>query len=239
MSEPYEPYEIVMAHPNRNAVGNDLLGWLEAQLDAAGERPLLLTGTGDAFSAGLDLREVASFDLEAMEPFLRRFDALVTRLFHHPAPTVAWVNGHAIAGGAVLALCCDHRVAQDEPKLRIGLNEVAIGACYPLKTMRIVRYRLPAHHEEEVLLGARLYGARDALRLGLLDEVSKDAETLARKRLAGLAAHHPPTYATTKGVLRGGVTDVTPEDERRFAEVEVPLWASDEVKRRLLAVLGK
>ena len=72
---------------------------------------MLLTGDGDAFSAGLNLKEVASLDAPGMERFLATLEKMVTTLFEYPGPTIAWVNGHAIAGGCVLALCCDHRVA--------------------------------------------------------------------------------------------------------------------------------
>jgi enoyl-CoA hydratase len=230
---------IRMQHPAKNALGSDLMGWLEEEISRAGADPILLTGTADAFSAGLDLREVASLDALGMEKFLRRLDVLATRLFHHPAPVVACINGHAIAGGAVLAACCDWRIAQRHPKTRIGTNEVAIGACFPPAILAIMTYRIPAQARERVLLGAGLFDVDGALAMGLIDEVVDDAEAAAKLRLEALASHPRSTYAITKANLRGGVTTISPAAERRFREQEVPIWSSAEIKARVAAVLTK
>jgi enoyl-CoA hydratase len=227
---------IRMQHPAKNALGNDLMGWLEAEMHTAGDQPILLTGTGDAFSAGLNLKEVASLDRPGMERFLRRMDALSARLFDHPAPTVALVNGHAIAGGCVLAMCCDGRIATPGPK-KIGVNEVAIGASFPPAIFRIMMHRLPAHVRERVMLGAGLFDVEQSLLLGLVDEVGDEGS--AMKRLQALSAHPRATYAVTKGAIRYGVTQPTPADERRFLEHSLPLWISHEMKERVLAVLSK
>jgi enoyl-CoA hydratase len=139
----------------------------------------------------------------------------------------------------VLALCCDHRVAVEEVRTKIGVNEVALGVCFPPRILNICRSRIPRRHHDEVLLGARLYAPADALRLGLVDEVSSDAEALARRRLAELAAIPRRAYATTKAVLHGEAARLDEADERRFREIELPLWRSPEVRQRVLAVLGK
>jgi enoyl-CoA hydratase len=230
---------IRMQHPAKNALGSDLMGWLEEELSRAGNEPILLTGTGDAFSAGLDLKEVASLDANGMERFLRRLDALATRLFQHEAPVVACINGHAIAGGAVLAACCDWRIAQRHPKTRIGTNEVAIGACFPPAILKIMVHRLDASVRERVLLGAGLFDVDTALALGLVDEVVDDAEAAATKRLEALSLHPRSTYALTKANLRRDVTAPSPADEPRFLEQEVPIWSSPEMKARVAAVLSK
>jgi enoyl-CoA hydratase/carnithine racemase len=230
---------IRMQHPAKNALGSDLMGWLETEMERAGAEPILLTGSGDSFSAGLDLKEVASLDGAGMERFLRRLDAIAVRLFLHPAPVVACVNGHAIAGGCVLATCCDWRIAQRHPKTRIGTNEVAIGACFPPAILKIMVHRLPARVRERVLLGAGLVDVEGALALGLVDEASDDAEAAATKRLEALSAHPRSTYALTKSALRSAVVARSAEDERRFREQEVPIWSSGEMKARVAAVLGK
>lgn len=231
-------YEIRMAHPGRNALGTDLMNWLDAELSAAGEEPVLLTGSGDAFCAGLDLKELVSTAPEDMPRFLGLIDHFAARLFDHPAPTVAWINGHAIAGGCVLALCCDYRVASRSPRARMGVNEVALGACYPPRVLRIVRERLDASHCHEVLLGAQLYDLEESLRLGLIDEVAEDGETRARQWLDRLAAHPSETYRITKAHLHRGVTEVSDEEQASFLADEIPIWNSDGIKQRVMAILG-
>ena len=232
-------YEIRMAHPAKNALGTDLVAWLEAELDQAGDAPVFLTGTDGAFCAGLNLKEVAACDVPAMERMLLRLDALALRILEHPAPTVAFVNGHAIAGGCVLVQCCDYRVAIDDPKVRIGLNEVALGACYPPGILNVVRHRLPRRVQAEVLLGAGLYAPTDAMRLGLIDDARPDAEDAARAWIDRVARHPRRTYAHTKSILNRGVARANPEDSRRFLEEELPIWTSDEIRERVRAVLAR
>jgi enoyl-CoA hydratase/carnithine racemase len=156
----------------------------------------------------------------------------------YPGPTVAFIDGHAIAGGAILALCCDRAVAVDEPKLRIGLNEVAIGVRFPPRILAIVEQQVPRATIDEVVLGAQLFAPRDAVRVGLVDELGDLA--VAEARLAALAKHPRETYAWTKARLRGDENTLCGATEHEaFLHELAPLWASREVKERLTSVLGK
>jgi enoyl-CoA hydratase/carnithine racemase len=231
--------EIRMDAPRRNAISTDMMRFLLRRLDEAESRPLLLTGTGESFSSGLDLKEVASLDIGAMETFFRLLDLAVERLYTHPAPTVALVNGHAIAGGCVLALACDHRVAVDEPRFRIGLNEVALGLRYPPRILAMIRHRVPPQHLERVVLGAALCSPVEALALGLLDEVSSDPRPAAEARLAALAALPPSAYAATKRDLRGSVMAPVAKDEERFVSEVLPTWVAPEVRTRIAQALAR
>lgn len=232
-------YTIQMAQPGKNALSTVSMTWLDAELDRAGSAPILLTGSDDAFCAGLDLKEVASLDRAGMERFLRHVDRIAMRLFDHPAPVVAALNGHAIAGGCVLALCCDWRVATTNPRTRIGVNEIALGAAYPPRILKIVLHRISAQNRARVLLGAHLHAPEEARALGLVDELADDPLALATKRLGELSAHPRAGYAHAKALLRRGVTTLGAEDERRFADVELPLWLGDDVRRKIDAVLKR
>jgi enoyl-CoA hydratase len=230
---------VTMDGAKKNALGTPMMRFLLEQLGQAGGRPILLTGTGDAFSAGLDLKEIASLDASGMESFLRLLDTLMATLFAYPAPTVALVNGHAIAGGCILALCCDHRVAPDVPSLRIGLNEVALGLRFPPKLMTIVRRRVPRSSVERVVLGADLFDPRTSLRLGLLDDVvADDARAAAERHLTMLASYPAVAYAAAKSELRGPL-EVSKDDEQRFVEEVLPSWTTPELKTRVLAALTR
>jgi enoyl-CoA hydratase/carnithine racemase len=195
--------EIVITSPSKNAVSSSLLESLARDLEAAGGEPLLLSGAGDAFSAGLDLTEVARIDEPIARRLLGALEHLVAALYTYPAPTVALVNGHAIAGGCVLALCCDHRVATADPRVRIGLNEVALGLAFPPVTLAMVRARLTAPEAERVILGSQLLEPAAALAAGLVDEVAADARAVAVARLEALARHPRAAYARAKADLRG------------------------------------
>ena len=91
-------------------------------------------------------------------------------LLGFPKPTVAMVNGHAIAGGLVMVLACDYRLGA-RGDYRVGLNEVAIGASFPHVAFEIVAPAPGARPRRELLLGAALYPASQALRLGIVDEL--------------------------------------------------------------------
>ena len=233
-----EPAVIELSAKGKNALGTDLLIRVLAEIRAAGGRPLLLTGAGDAFSAGLNLKEVVSLDGPQMEAFLRLLEETIEALLAYPGPTVAAVNGHAIAGGAVLARCCDVAIATTNPRARIGLNEVAIGLRFPPRTFRAMAHKLPARHHAEVLLGAGLHGPEDALRLGLVDALDDDCLDAARGRLAALARHPPDAYAATKADLLRGVLDVTEHELVSFIEEVVPVWTSAPIRARIRALLG-
>ena len=100
MTDPSDlPVRVVLDGPGKNALSTPLMTRALGEVRAAGSRPVLLTGAGDAFSAGLNLKELATLDGAGMERFLGLLGELVRALYLHPAPTVALVNGHAIAGG--------------------------------------------------------------------------------------------------------------------------------------------
>jgi enoyl-CoA hydratase/carnithine racemase len=231
--------EIILDGPGKNALGIELMQSLRAELARAGGEPVLMTGAGDAFSAGLNLKEVAELDAQGMHTFLDLLEDLVHDLYLYPGPLVALVNGHAIAGGCVVALCADHRIAKASAHVRVGLNEVALGVRFPPRVLRLARARLPAEHRERVLLGAELYTVEHARELGLVDEVADDASSRAGERLANLARHPRDAYAATKLALRRNELQASPEERARWLEHDLPVWTSPETKERVRAVLRR
>lgn len=232
-------HRLVIAAPGRNALSTDLMQRLLAGVRAAAGRPLLLVGSDGAFSAGLNLKEVAGLDQPGMTRFLLLLDDLIEALYEYPGPTVACVDGHAIAGGCVLALCCDWRVAADRAELRIGLNEVALGLEFPPKILALARDRVPRRHLERVVLEAGLYDPRTARELGLVDEVSAEPLAAAEAALERLAASPAATYTATKRALRTGVLAIDDARRRHFAQHIVPAWCAEETKARISAALRR
>lgn len=232
-------HTITLDGPGKNALGTPLLRQLQAELATAGSAPLLLRGANGVFSAGLDLGEVLHLDGPRMATFLDLLEDVVCRLFDHPAPTVAAIGGHAIAGGSVLALCCDHIVATTDPKVKIGLNEVALGLRFPPRILRVVRDRLPRETTAEVILGAALHDPAAALRLGLVDALSEDPEQAALDRLHHLAALPRAAWTATKQTLRADVTTARPGERAAFLADVVPAWTSPEVAERVAKILRR
>lgn len=227
-------FELVLSAPGKNALSTSVLEDLRRRLSGARGEPLLLTGAGDAFCAGLNLKEVAALDLDGARRLLRALEVLVGELFTYPAPTVALVNGHAIAGGCVLALCCDHRVAASDPRIRIGLNETALGLPFPPKVLAMVRSRVPPGALDRVILEAGLHPPEQARALGLVDEVADDARPVAVAALERLSGHPRDAYARNKALMRAGVL----EAQGQATEDELArIWGSAEVRARAAAAL--
>lgn len=228
--------DVVIEGAGRNALSTPVLTALRDAVRAAAGQPILLRGANGTFSAGLNLKEIASLDAEGMGRFLTLLEDTISELFLHPAPVVGLIEGHAIAGGCVLAQCCDWRVSGADEKARLGLNEVALGLQFPPRIWAIVHARIPSTAREQVLLGAGLHPPAEALRLGLVDEVAAEPEARARAVLAALGAHPNVAYAATKKALREGMIA-----EARKADVTalIPRWVSDDVKARVLAVLKR
>jgi enoyl-CoA hydratase len=169
-------------------IEHDRVGALDVELlDAlteavtASDRALVITGTGSSFSAGVDLRRILEGRRPYTEALLTALSRTYRAVFDHPRPTVAAVNGHAIAGGCVLALACDLRLMSGG---RIGLTELAVGVPFPTSALEIVRHAFGSR-AGQVLLRAQTADRERALALGMVDELTEPGELLAR----GLAGH--------------------------------------------------
>jgi enoyl-CoA hydratase len=196
---------LTLDRPPANAEDESLLTDLRVALDAAAAddavRAVVLTGAGAFFSGGFDLAAPRRDD-DAARKIRDLFRDTHLRLLTLPKPTVAMVNGHAIAGGLVLVLACDYRLGL-HGTYRIGLNEVAIGASFPRIAFEIVQLRLTHARASEMLLGAALYPASEAIRLGVVDELlATDAfEATVMRHAARLGAFPREAYAHTKAAL--------------------------------------
>jgi enoyl-CoA hydratase len=199
---------LTLDRPPANAINQEFLRDLSAALDEAREdgavRALVITGNGPFFCGGFDLHSEAQAGglLQEQATGFRLYHESHLKLLAFPKPTIAMMNGHAIAGGAVIVLACDYRLGLDGD-YRVGLNEVAIGAAFPRAAFEIVRLRLSHQQASEVLLGAQVYPASQAVRLGVADELLPAAtfEETVMRRAARLASYPREAYAHTKAML--------------------------------------
>lgn len=198
---------VTLDRPPANALNREFFVELEALLDRlAGDaslRAAVLTGTGRFFSAGLDLFEVFAYDEADFAEFTRCFDRGFARLFAFPKPLIAALNGHAIAGGAVLAACADRRLMA-EGGGRAGLTELQLGVTFPGIILEIVRYGCAGRYLDEIVCGAATYPPQESAQRGLVDEVVPAGELLDRSIDAakGLATILPSAFSATKRALR-------------------------------------
>lgn len=199
------------------------------------ELPVVLTGHGDAFSAGIDFQY--SFDIfgsgnpEKIREWYRIYRATNLRIFQYPRPTVAAMNGHAIAGGLITALDCDFRIAARKPA-KFGLNEVPIGIPMPAAYVEIIKYALGDQVAALTTLTGKLYGLEEAERLGFFHEVVSP-EKLISTAISYAKCITPDcntAYAMSKKALQDGV--VRQIEERTVAlDANLPAGMSDERNR--------
>ena len=159
---------VTMTSNKVNAMNDEFFTDLQAaivELQSSETLPVVLTGSYRCFCAGLDLRELYDFDRTTLAAFVDRLDETVLAWFSLPRPTVAALNGHAIAGGCVLALSCDVRVSVDRDAT-IGLNEVQVGIPFPAVPLTVSRFALSLAHAREVLLFGGLYSPGEAAKRG-------------------------------------------------------------------------
>jgi enoyl-CoA hydratase/carnithine racemase len=184
-----EVRELRLARPPVNALDPALVSGLRRAIEAApgdGAAALVLSGRPGMFSAGLDVPQLLALDRPAIAAFLADLFALMEALARSPLPVAAALTGHSPAGGAVLALFCDHRVMAepdperpDKPYL-FGLNEVHVGLAVPAVLQTALARLVGRHRAEELAVWGRLVDSREAHRLGLVDELAPAGEVVGR-----------------------------------------------------------
>jgi enoyl-CoA hydratase len=190
---------LMLNHGPVNALDLELLTALPVALAETGDAPVVLTGAGRCFSAGVDLKRIVDGGAPYVEEFLPALSAAFLAVFEHPRPVVAAVNGHALAGGCVLAAACDVRFMSGGT---IGLTELAAGVPFPTVPLEIMRYAAGVAVNRMVLTAARLDAAQ-AHRIGLVDEVVTDDLLGAAVSSASELANVPAAvYARAKRQLR-------------------------------------
>jgi enoyl-CoA hydratase len=219
-----------------NALNPRSLAAIERALDEAqggGARGLVLTGYARFFSAGLDLVTLYGLERDAMDGFMAWFDAVMLRVFAFPRPVVAAVGGHAVAGGAVLALACDARVLGADAG-RFGLNEIRLGVPFPASAIEIVRHAVPAGSVGQVLYEGELFAPREALARGLVtDVVAGDTLEAAQEICARLAAAPADAFETIKTALKGPAVERAHATLKPLRRAFVDAWYSPEARRRI------
>lgn len=200
------------------------------KLQGSGAGALVVTGAGKVFSAGVELDRVLQGGADYTDRLLLALSDAFEALFCYPGPTVAAINGAAVAGGCVLACACDRRLIS--PDAKIGASEVRVGVPFPVAALEVMRYAC-GRHVEEVLLGGGLYRGDDAVASGLAHRVVRDdlleAAVAQATDLGGISAE---AYAHTKGQLRAPTMARICEGGEIDREVSRS-WSSEDTRQRI------
>ncbi len=220
-----------------NAPVNALdLNLLEVIIDSmrSVEGPVVLTGAGRSFSAGVDLRALADGGTDYSGRFVAALSEAFLAIYDHPAPVVAAINGHAIAGGCVLAMCADLRLMSGGT---IGLTELAVGVPFPVAALEICRDAMGTS-ARLAALQAKTVDANTALARGWIDEVVPKDEVVDRALATAreLGQYSPAAYAATKMQLHRPVRAAIDAGTATDADVRAS-WISEDTRVRINAFL--
>lgn len=217
-----------LAHGRANALDLELCRALRdrlAELDAGPARAVVLTGREAIFSAGVDLKRVLDEGVPYLRDFVPALDAAFEALLRFRKPVVAAVNGHAIAGGCVLACAADQRLMAAGPA-RIGVPELRVGVAFPGSVVEIMRLVVAPGHLAELLYRGATLEPQVALQWGLVDALSEPARLMddALATAAELAAAQPGSFALTKAQLRAPALGNVASARERYGQAVLDQW---------------
>lgn len=230
--------DVCISRGKVNALNEEVIDELRSRLEVLEEdnsiRAVVLTGTGAFFSFGFDIPALYDLAREDFTRYLTKFTDLISYLFLFPKPVVAALNGHAIAGGCMLATACDHRIMVSG-KAKISLNEITFGATVFQSAVEQCRYWVGSRMTQEMLFSGIMYTAEQAQDFGLVQEVvvpdrlSHIAVATARR----FAQLQQPAFASLKRLLRAPIVETLAVREQRAITEFVDIWYSDRVRQNL------
>lgn len=223
-----------------NAIDYPFMESLGASLDLArseGARAVVLTGRGKVFCGGLDLVTIFDYDRAEIGRFHDAFGDTFTKVLTFPRPVVAALNGHALAGGCILAMACDVRVAAPGGFF-IGLNEVAIGLSFPASAYEIARRATPDAAAPLVFLEGKRFTPEEALQAGLIQKIAGERGVVAEAQeiAARLSAGGIEAIADAKADLVAPVLERIAGTAAAKRERFLDRWFAPEARERIGAL---
>lgn len=234
--------ELTLARGRVNAINERMLEEMEGcfrSLEAdSSVRAVLWGGEGKFFSFGFDVPELFPRPKEAFIRFLDGFADLCAYLFSYPKPIVAALNGHAVAGGCLLALTCDYRLMATG-SCKIGLNEITFGSGLPACAAEMLRFCAGARNAQIILYSGALYSAEEAFARNLVDQVCAEGDLLGEARAVArnLGDKDPVAFTSIKKLLRGPVAEEMVRLHRASAREMADIWYSEGTRRKLQGIV--
>jgi len=197
-------------------------------------RGMVLTSANDKiFSLGFDIPRLYEAGREEVGRFFRFFNRTCLDLYTLPKPTIAAITGHAIAGGAILALCCDYRYIAEGRKL-MGLNEIKLGVPVPYLPDCIARELLGVNKARHVLETGDFFTSEDLLLMGMVDRVLPLENVLARSvERARELGSTPQAFAVIKQNRVETIEERVRERGEQKTRFFVDCWFSPDTRKRL------
>ncbi len=212
-------------HGKVNSITLETLRKLKGIVKRANEdasiRGIILTGAGRTFSGGFDLPMFLGFkDVEEVAAFIQEEDEILTELFMCRKPVVSAINGHAVAGGLIVAMASDYRIVKNHPKINLGMSEIKIGLPLSIAQSEIMRFGFDSNKRfTDVMYFGKMVNVEAAKQLDLVDEVVEEAELMnrAKKIVAKWIDNPGRSFIKLKEGLRKPIAD---RITKRLAEEE-------------------
>jgi enoyl-CoA hydratase len=228
-----------LADGKANAMSLQFCETLTAHFAAiAPQRAVVLTGSGRIFSAGVDLLRLTEGGAPYIRKFLPALSAMLGAVFSHPAPVVAAINGHAIAGGCVLACAADRRLMTPDGG-RIGVTELLVGVPFPPVAMEIMRFATAPRFLVDAIFSGATYTASNALERGWIHDVVEPQALLndAIAAAKALAALPPDAFALSKRQIRAPALERMKNPVLEDAIEQI--WTAPETLARIRDYVGR
>jgi len=237
--------DIAVARMNNgvtNAIHPELIADLCETMNKAGKEStaIILTGNERFFSMGFDLPRVMAFDRQGLSSFLFEFQHMLFQLATLPVPVISALTGHAVAGGAILAIACDYRIAKSE-KMKTGFNESLLGLTIPCLAELMLCRCVGSRKSQHLLAEGTLITAEDAVSIGLFDEACVLESVMDRAFYKARLLQEIPleTFAAIKSnqledIRKKYLARVKPKTEQ-FMD----LWFTKETQKRLSMAMKK
>lgn len=222
-----------------NAIDLELVDQLSNELIKLKDDPnvdgIVLTGSKDKFfSIGLEIPKLFGLTREEFTKFYISFNRLSMDLFTFPKPTMAAITGHAIAGGCILALCCDYRYIAEGRKL-MGLNEIKLGVPVPYPADCMLRQIVKPQAAREIMYTGEFFNPGQLHQFGMVDEVMPLDQVIQKsiEKVKLVGSYSNDAFGMIK---RNNVESVVKQVQDRLVEKEeyfIKCWYSDEVRENL------
>jgi enoyl-CoA hydratase/carnithine racemase len=232
---------LTLASDKVNALDREVLDEVVACVDLCEQDPrigaLIVTGAGSLFSAGVNVKDVLEHDQAHTRELLSALSTAIVALFRCSKPTVAAINGSAIAGGCLLACACDQRLIAEDA--RIGVTELRVGVAFPTFAIELLKHAC-GPHAEQLMFDARLLDADEACRFGLAHRRLPRSELAAAALSAAeqLASFDPRAFALAKAsIRRAALSAMDDEGGRALDRQASEQWQDDGTRANLEGLL--
>lgn len=215
-----------------NAIDKDFVNELKKTLDIIEKKcqGIIITGNEKFFSMGFYLPELLKLDRKGFEDFYITFNELILKLFTMPIPTLSVIEGHAVAGGFIIAMATDYRFAVSDKKM--GLNEINLGLPVPILAIELLERLTDKRTSTNHLFTGELIKTQDALKCGIVDQIflPEEIQIKAIEKLKGLTDKPKKAFENTKKFITEDIKEKFKKLQNLDKEIFLDCWYSEEAQ---------